>query len=317
MIREKLPPTKWKTFDVGIERANMVKEGRGGGFLFIQLMALYLEHYARDSQHGRWFWVTDNDVYLQGKEDLGDWGGSFENCEKEEIEIKHGLSSVYDLLRKGNETVAWISPRESYQSPYDVINVFTVVGEQEKRLLVKADYWLTQKSLSLEERFAWLGIEGGDYKDVAESPICLSESELSIRLNELKNREVIRESREDAEGIMFGVKMITCWLENELMRGLSSSYLEEELDKMMKDLLKNHFKSTGREDEWNEIVAKGYILSAHGMTMIGQGANEFEQGVMTMNYQERDMCPYCGIKLENGSCSKCSYKKEDKEKEDD
>lgn len=308
MIKEKPLLTKWKTFDVGIERSNIIKEGRGGDFLFTQLMALYLEHYARDSQHGRWFWVTDNDVYLQGKEDSGGWGGSFEDCQKEETEIKDGLSSVYDLLREGNEAIAWISPRESYQSPYDVINIFTVVGEEEKGLLVRADYWLTQKSLSLEERLAWLGIEGRDYKDIAESPVCLNKRGLDRRLNEFKNRGVIRESREDVGAIMFGVKMIACWLENELTRGLSSGYLEQELDEMMKNLLKNHFKSTGREDEWNQIVAKGYILSAHGMTMIGQGVNEFEQGVMTMNYQERDMCPYCGIKLENGNCSKCSYK---------
>ena len=311
MIKEKPLLTKWKTFDVGIERSNIIKEGRGGDFLFTQLMALYLEHYARDSQHGRWFWVTDNDVYLQGKEDLGGWGGSFEDCKKEEREIKDGLSRVYDLLRKGNEVVAWISPRESYQSPYDVINIFTVVGEEEKGLLVRADYWLTQKSLSLEERLAWLGIEGRDYKDIAESPVCLNKRGLDRRLNEFKNRGVIRESREDVGAITFGVKMVTYWLENGLIRGASPDYLERELDKMMKDLLRNHFKGTGREDEWNQIVAQGYILSAHGMTMIGQGADGFEQGVMSVNYQERDMCPYCGIKLENGNCLKCSYKKDD------
>lgn len=308
MIKEKLLLTKWKTFDAGIERINIIEKGRGGDFLFTQLMALYLEHYARDSQHGRWFWVTEDDVYLRGKEDSGGWGESFEDCEKEEREIKDGLGKVYDLLRKGDQIVAWISPRESYQSPYDVINIFTVVGEEEKGLLVSADYWLTQKSLSLEERLAWLGIEGRDYKDIAESPVCLNKRGLDRRLNELKNRGVIKESREDAGAIMFGVKMITCWLENELIRGMNSDYLERELDKMMKNLLKNHFKSTGREDEWNQIVAQGYILSAHGMTMIGQGVDGFEQGVMTMNNQERDICPHCGIKLENGSCPKCNYK---------
>jgi len=308
MIKEKPLPTKWRTFDARIERVNVVEKGRGGDFLFTQLMALYLEHYVRDSQHGRWFWITDDDVYLQGKGDSDGWGESFEDCKEEEIEIKNGLSEVYNLLREGNEIVAWISPRESYQSPYDVINIFTVVGEEERGLLVSADYWLTQKSLSLEERLAWLGIEGRDYKDIAESPVCLNKKGLDRRLNELKNRGVIRESREDAGAIMFGVKMISCWLENELIRDTNSDYLERELDKMMKNLLKNHFKSTGREDEWNQIVAMGYILSAHGMTMIGQGVDEFEQGVMTMNYQERDVCPHCGIKLENGSCPKCSYK---------